>query len=119
MCGVKVKNLKSKIFYYILWVRLLVPSWQGILLFNIYNCVWFFLKGSSIYFLRNIFFNYYYFFFYNFINGKTTYMELHLSVVVVVVHAEAIVVGQDVQQLPLSLVHEDALVLPELLGASH
>lgn len=59
------------------------------------------------------------FFFYNLINGKTTYMELHLGVVVVVVHAEALVVGQDVQQLPLSLVHEDALVLPELLGASH
>lgn len=50
---------------------------------------------------------------------KKTYMELHLGVVVIVVHTEALVFGQDVQQLPLSLVHEDALVLPELLGASH
>lgn len=46
-------------------------------------------------------------------------MELHLGVVVVVVHAEDLVFGQHVEQLPLSLVHEDALVLPELLGASH
>lgn len=46
-------------------------------------------------------------------------MELHLSVIVVVVHTEDLVVGQYVEQLPLSLVHEDALVLPELLGASH
>ena len=46
-------------------------------------------------------------------------MELHLSVVVVVVHAEDLVVGQDVQQLPLSLVHEDALVLAQLLRAPH
>lgn len=46
-------------------------------------------------------------------------MELHFSIVVVVVHAEDLVVGQYVEQLPLSLVHEDALVLPELLGASH
>lgn len=46
-------------------------------------------------------------------------MELHLGIIVVVVHTEDLVVGQYVQQLPLSLVHEDALVLPELLGASH
>lgn len=46
-------------------------------------------------------------------------MELHLGVVVIVVHTEALVFGKDVQQLPLSLVHEDTLVLPELLGASH
>lgn len=46
-------------------------------------------------------------------------MELHLSVIVVVVDAEDLVVGEDVEQLPLSLVHEDALVVPELLGASH
>lgn len=47
------------------------------------------------------------------------HMELHLSVVVIIVHTEVIVVGQYVEQLPLSLVHEDALVLPELLGAPH
>lgn len=46
-------------------------------------------------------------------------MELHLSIVVIIVHTEALVFGEDVQQLPLSLVHEDALVLPELLRASH
>lgn len=46
-------------------------------------------------------------------------MELHLRVVVVVVHAEDLVVGQDVQELPFSLVHEDALVISQLLGASH
>lgn len=46
-------------------------------------------------------------------------MELHLSVIVIIVHAEALVFGQYVEQLPLALVHEDALVLPELLGAPH
>lgn len=46
-------------------------------------------------------------------------MELHLGIVVIVVNTEALVFGQDVQQLPLSLVHEDALVLPELFRASH
>lgn len=46
-------------------------------------------------------------------------MELHLSVIVIVVHTEDLVVGQYVEQLPLSLVHEDTFVLPELLGASH
>lgn len=46
-------------------------------------------------------------------------MELHLCVVVVVVHAEDLVVGQDVEQLPLALVHEDPLVLPEFLRAPH
>lgn len=46
-------------------------------------------------------------------------MELHLCVIVVIVHTEALVFGQDVQQLPLALVHEDALVLPQLLGGPH
>lgn len=46
-------------------------------------------------------------------------MELHLSVIVIVVHAEALVFGQDVQQLPLALVHKDTFILPELLRASH
>lgn len=50
---------------------------------------------------------------------SNTYMELHLSIVVIVVHTEDLVVGQYVEQLPLPLVHEDALVLPEFLGASH
>lgn len=40
-----------------------------------------------------------------------TYMELHLGVIVIVVHTEDLVVGQYVEQLPLSLVHEDTLVL--------
>lgn len=48
-----------------------------------------------------------------------SYVELHLCVIVVIVHTEALVFGQDVQQLPLALVHEDALVLPQLLGAPH
>ncbi len=46
-------------------------------------------------------------------------MELHLSIIIIIVHTEDLVVGQYVEQLPLSLVHEDTLVLPELLGASH
>lgn len=46
-------------------------------------------------------------------------MELHLGVIVIIIHAEALVFGQYVEQLPLALVHEDALVLPELLGAPH
>ncbi len=46
-------------------------------------------------------------------------MELHLSIIVIFVHTEDLVVGQNVEQLPLSLVHEDTLVLPELLRASH
>ena len=48
-----------------------------------------------------------------------THMELHLRVIVVIVHTEDLVVGQYMEQLPLPLVHEDTLVLPELLGASH
>lgn len=46
-------------------------------------------------------------------------MELHLSIIVIIVHTEDLVVGQYMKQLPLSLVHEDTLVLPELLRASH
>lgn len=46
-------------------------------------------------------------------------MELHLSIMVIIVHAEVTVFGQYMKQLPLSLVHEDPLVLPELLRASH
>lgn len=46
-------------------------------------------------------------------------MELHLSIIVIIVHTEDLVVGQYVEQLPLSLVHEDTFVLPELLRASH
>ena len=46
-------------------------------------------------------------------------MELHLSVIVIIVHTEDLVVGQNMEQLPFSLVHEDTLVFPELLGASH
>lgn len=40
-----------------------------------------------------------------------THVKLHLSVVVIIVHAEDLVVGQYVEKLPLSLVHEDTLVL--------
>lgn len=46
-------------------------------------------------------------------------MELHLSIIVIIVHTEDLVVGQYMKQLPFSLVHEDTLVLPELLRASH
>lgn len=46
-------------------------------------------------------------------------MEFHLGVIVIIVHTEDLVVGQYVEQLPLSLVHEDTFVLPELLRASH
>lgn len=46
-------------------------------------------------------------------------MELHLSIIIIIVHAEDLVVGQYMEKLPLSLVHEDTLVLPELLWASH
>ena len=46
-------------------------------------------------------------------------MKLHLSIIVVIVHTEDLVVGQYMEQLPLSLVHEDTLVIPELFGASH
>ena len=46
-------------------------------------------------------------------------MELHLGVVVVVVQAEGLVGGQHVEQLPLALVHEQAVVFLQLLGAPH
>lgn len=46
-------------------------------------------------------------------------MELHLSIMVIIVHTEDLVVGQYIKQLPLSLVHEDTLVLLELLRVSH
>jgi len=46
-------------------------------------------------------------------------VKLHLSIIVVIVHTEDLVVGQYMEQLPLSLVHEDTLVIPELFGASH
>lgn len=46
-------------------------------------------------------------------------MKLHLSIIVVIVQAEALVLGQYMEQLPLPLVHEEALVFPELLGTSH
>lgn len=46
-------------------------------------------------------------------------MELHFSVILCVVHAEVLVLGQHMKQLPLALVHEDALVLTEILGVSH
>ena len=46
-------------------------------------------------------------------------MELHLGVVVVVVQAEGLVGGQHVEQLPLPLVHEQAVVFLQLLGAPH
>lgn len=48
-----------------------------------------------------------------------THMKLHLGVIVIIVHAENLVVWQYVEQLPLSLIHKDALVLLELLRASH
>lgn len=48
-----------------------------------------------------------------------THMELHLSIIVIIVNTEYLVVGEYMEQLPLSLVHEDTLVLPELLGPSH
>lgn len=46
-------------------------------------------------------------------------MELHLCIIVVIVHTEDFVLGQDVEELPLPLVHEDTLVVPQLLRASH
>lgn len=48
-----------------------------------------------------------------------THMELHLSIVVIIVQAEGLVTRQYMEQLPLSLVHEDALVLLELLWVSY
>lgn len=48
-----------------------------------------------------------------------THMELHLSVVIIIVHTKDLVVGENVEQLPLSLVHEDTLIFPELLRAPH
>lgn len=46
-------------------------------------------------------------------------MKLHLGIIVIIVHTEDLVVGQYMKKLPLSLVHKDTLVLPELLWASH
>lgn len=48
-----------------------------------------------------------------------THMELHFGIVVIVVHTEGLVFGQDVQQLPLSLVHEHRLVLFHFLRGPH
>lgn len=39
---------------------------------------------------------------------KDPYVELHLSVAVAALDAELLEVGEDIEQLPLALVHEDA-----------
>lgn len=42
--------------------------------------------------------------------AKGSYIELHLSVAVTALDTELLEVGEDVEQLPLALVHEDTSV---------
>lgn len=44
------------------------------------------------------------------------YVELYLSVVVFLVDAEGVVFGQDMKKLPFSLIHENGLIILNLLG---